>query len=157
MPSPRLWLPNGQNWTLVGDTGQTSGAAPALALSLHGSDVPRLNWNLLVLVFVANDPSNRILYSILDLNDDPNTRGWRYVGQVGGESAQAVSTLVGPAPEVVVYFTANDPSNRILVHSFVPYPLPSPRNCGNPQRELGSFSMTPCRCSAANSLAVGPI
>ena len=111
--------PDGQNWTLGPDTGQTSGAAPALVVSQ--GDVE--HWLLLLLVFVANDPSNRILYSILDLLDDPNTRGWRYIGQLGGESAQGVSCLGLRGPgEVTVYFTANDPSNRLLEHTFIPYP-----------------------------------
>jgi hypothetical protein len=113
--------PNGFDWTLGADTGQTSGAAPALALSVREQNGTEI-WKLLVLVFVANDPSNRILYSILDLNDDPNTRGWKYVGQVGGESAQAVFAFAGPLSDVSVYFTANDPSNRLLVQDFNPYP-----------------------------------
>jgi hypothetical protein len=113
--------PNGFDWTLGADTGQTSGAAPALTLSVR--DEIGLKWKLLVLVFVANDPSHRILCSILDLNDDPNTRGWKYIGQVGEESAQAVFALSGLLPGVVaVYFTANDPTNRLLVQAFNPYP-----------------------------------
>jgi hypothetical protein len=129
-PSNRILYatsPNGStDWRLVGDTGQTSGAAPALCLSyLPKSGHSRL-WNLLVLVFVANDPSNRILYSILDLNEDPNTRGWRYVGQVGNESARAVFAL-GVGEQIICYFTANDPSilnpsNRLLSHVFNPLP-----------------------------------
>jgi hypothetical protein len=116
--------PDGLTWTLWGDTGQTSGAAPALVLcqwARPGEPGPD-NFNLLVLVFVANDPSNRILYAILDLNDDPNLRAWKYVGQVGEESAQAVFALGGIS--VIVYFTANDPSNRLLWHTFDPYPFP---------------------------------
>jgi len=105
------------DWSLGPDTNQTSGAAPAL--SIYQSQQPKLN--LLVLVFVANDPSNRILYSILDLNEDPNTRGWRYVGQVGNESAQAVFTPNLPPNFItVVYFTANDSSDRLLNTGFIP-------------------------------------
>jgi hypothetical protein len=112
--------PDGLSWTLGADTGQTSSAAPALTVSQPIN--PRFNWHLLVLVFVANDPSNRILFSVLDLTENPVTRGWRYVGQVGGESAQAVSALGGSFFDVKCYFTANDSSNRLLLHSFVPYP-----------------------------------
>lgn len=112
------------NWTLGPDTGQTSGAAPALALcqvpSLTGGPPSR---NLLVLVFVSNDPTDRVLYSILDLNEDPSTRGWRFQGQVGGESAHGVFALATPQTSegsVTVYFTSNDSTNRLLEHLLIP-------------------------------------
>jgi hypothetical protein len=109
------------NFLLGPDTNQTSGAAPAL--SIYQPPPPWRPVKLLVLVFVANDPSNRILYSILDLNEDPNTRGWRYGGQVGNESAQAVSTAVDPAGFATsVFFIANDSSDRILQTGFTPFP-----------------------------------
>src|SRR5438132_1002459 len=76
-------------WTLGPDPGQTTGAGPALAVSRARSRQP----NLLVLVFVSNDDSHRILFSILDLNEGPSTRGWRFRGQVDGESAQEVFAL----------------------------------------------------------------
>jgi hypothetical protein len=127
--------PDGENnWTLGPDPQQTSGAAPALityVVVTFGVGLPgeaTITTNLLVLVFIANDPSKRILCSILDLLEDPNLRGWRYLGQVGGESAHAVTvcsnwnreTLSDDA--VTVYFTANDSSNRILEHKFIPLP-----------------------------------
>jgi hypothetical protein len=114
--------PDGENnWTLGPDTGQTSGAAPAVAVyqlpSLTGGP---LNKNLLVLVFIANDPSNRVLFSILDLSENPNNRGWRFEGQVGGESAHGVFALATQSgtsnPSVTVYFTSNDSTNRLLEH-----------------------------------------
>ena len=103
------------NFVLGPDTNQTSSAAPALSIFQDQ------RFKLLVLVFVANDPSNRILYSILDLNEDPITRGWRYGGQVGNESAQAVFTPNLPPNFItVVYFTANDSSDRLLNTGFIP-------------------------------------
>ena len=118
--------PDGENnWTLGPGTGQTSGAAPALALyqvpSLTGG--PPIK-NLLVLVFIANDPSNRVLFSILDLNENANTRGWRFEGQVGGESAHGVFALATQSetstPSVTVYFTSNNSTNRLLEHQLQP-------------------------------------
>jgi hypothetical protein len=110
-------LDGGSSWSLGPDTNQTSGAAPAL--SIYQSLEQKLK--LLVLVFVANDPSNRILYSILDLNEAVDIRGWRYRGQVGNESAQAVFTPLDPPGYVIsVYFTANDSSDRLLTHGFIP-------------------------------------
>jgi hypothetical protein len=106
------------NWTLGPGTGQTSGAAPALALYQQ----PQLiggNVNFLVLVFVANDSSRRVLYSKLNLTENPRT--WSFGGQVGGESAQGVFALGVTSPFAVnVYFTANDSSNRLLEHQFTP-------------------------------------
>jgi hypothetical protein len=114
--------PDGLNWTLGPATGQTSSTAPALALFQRKSltDGPP-DPNLLVAVFVANDPSDRILYSILNLNDDSTTRGWRFVGQVGGESAHGVFALGSISPlAVTVYFLANDNTGRLLENRFTP-------------------------------------
>src|ERR1700693_5444162 len=53
------------DWTGGPDPGQTTGAAPALALFQPPSFQGPPNPNLLVLVFVSNDPTDRILYSVL--------------------------------------------------------------------------------------------
>jgi hypothetical protein len=116
---------DGLNWTDPGiPTNETSGAAPALALyqipSLTGGPP---NPNNIVLVFVANDSSDRVLYVTLDLNVDVNDRAWRDRGQVGGETGHAVFALntgQGTRTSVTVYFTSNDPTNRLLEHQFMP-------------------------------------
>jgi hypothetical protein len=65
-----------------------------------------------------------VLNAILDLNADKKTRAWDYKGQIGGESANEVFALAtgtpGPSRRVTVYFTANDSSDRILEHQFIP-------------------------------------
>jgi hypothetical protein len=108
-------------WNLGPDPGQTTGAAPALALYQTPPEIA--NFSLLVLVFVANDPSNRILFSVLDLTEDPGLQAWRFRGEMRPpESAQAVSVTVSSSgdirdayPVVNIFFTSNDPSNRILL------------------------------------------
>jgi hypothetical protein len=107
-------------WILGPEPGQSTSAAPALALFQGPSLYNAPPLNLLVLVFIANDPSNRILFSILDLNVPLELRAWRFQGGVDEESAQAVSVTVAPVepqepiPVLNIYFTSNDPSNRIL-------------------------------------------
>jgi hypothetical protein len=107
-------------WNLGPEPGQSTGAAPALAL--YQTPPELANISLLVLVFVANDPSNRILFSVLDLNEDTPLQAWRFRGEVRPpESAQAVSVTVSTDtqdnayPVVNIYFTSNDPSNRLLL------------------------------------------
>jgi hypothetical protein len=113
---------DGQNWNFVGDVdGQTTGSAPALALYVQDvlAGTPT---RLLVAVFVSNDSSKRILYAILDLNSDPNTRGWKFVGQVAKESAHWVFALgtQSASSVVTVYFLSNDNTNRLLEVQFTP-------------------------------------
>ena len=62
----------GAGWAMGPGTGQTTSAPPAIAL------VPP---NLLVAVFIANDTSWRVLYSVLDLNERPDLRAWRLGGK----------------------------------------------------------------------------
>jgi hypothetical protein len=114
--------PDGQNWNYIGQVGgETTGSSPAITLSQEPSFEGPPNPNLLVAVYVANDPSKRILYAILDLNDDPNTRGWRYGGQVDGESAHWVFALAQQGSTTVnLYFLSNDNTNRILEVQFKP-------------------------------------
>jgi len=111
---------DGENaWTLGPDPEQTTFAAPALVLSRAPSRQP----NLLVLVFVANDDSGRILYATLDLNENPDNRGWRFRGQVGGESAQDVFALAtGHISDrsITVYFQEKNRNNRLLELEFTP-------------------------------------
>jgi len=126
-----LWITSkdGQNWTgPSGDTHQTTHSAPAIALypAVEGT-----NPNLLVAILIANDPSNRILYSTLDLdefyedlNSNPprNFAGWVSQPQVGTESAHAVYawSVPGPPARVNLYFLANDNTGRLLQQSFNP-------------------------------------
>jgi hypothetical protein len=128
-PSNRLLYAtssDGQNWSFVGQVGgESTGSAPAIALSQIPSFEGPWDQNYLVAIYVANDPSNRILYAILNLNDNPTSRGWRPEGQVGGESAHGVFALVQERSATVnVYFTANDDTNRLLEAQFTP-PKPS--------------------------------
>jgi hypothetical protein len=112
---------DGKTWEPGPDPGQTTSAGPALSISFaKHTDGTFRNW--LILVFVSNDPSKRILYSTLDLKEDPNVVGWRFKGQVGRESAQGVFALAtNPRePWITVYFTSNDPSNRLLESQFIP-------------------------------------
>ena len=114
---------DGQNWADRGWIGgQTSPKAPALAL-YQKQTLTEPPANVLVCVFVADDPSNRMLYATLNLPSD-KVPGWEFQGQVGGESANEVFALPTgtPAPgrQITVYFTSNDASNRILEHQFVP-------------------------------------
>jgi hypothetical protein len=116
------------NWTLgQQQPGQSTGSAPALALHQFPAFGGGFSTNLLVLVFVANDSSNRVLYSTLNLQDqhnDPNNTGWSFQGQLGDESAHGVFALgftqQPTNPSVTVYFTSNDPSNSLLEHNFIP-------------------------------------
>jgi hypothetical protein len=111
---------DGQNWNYMGQVaGDTTGSSPAIALAQGGSFEGPPNPNLLVAVYVANDPSKRILYSILDLNEDRNTRGWKDMGQVGGESAHWVFALARQGSTTVnLYYLSNDNTNRILETQF---------------------------------------
>jgi len=98
---------DGQNWNFIGQvSGNTTGSSPAIALSQNLSSSPPLN--LLVAVYVANDPSKRILYSTLDLTENRSARGWRDRGQVDGESAHWVFALAqrGSWP-INLYYLSN--------------------------------------------------
>ena len=112
---------DGQNWNYIGQVGgNTTGSSPAIALSQE--TVPGgLSTNLLVAVFVANDPSQRMLYATLDLNEDRNRRGWRDGGQVGTHVTQGVSALAQQNSRTVnIYYISDDPSQRILEIQFTP-------------------------------------
>jgi hypothetical protein len=111
---------DGQSWGFVGQvSGESTGSAPAIALSQ--GPTPTGFQNYVVAIYVANDSSNRILYSILNLEEDVNTRNWRPEGQIGGESAQQVFAAGQPGSTAVnVYFLANDSSDRLLEHQFTP-------------------------------------
>jgi hypothetical protein len=109
----------GLSWALGPNTGQKTPAAPAIALVQQPLPEVGAVPNLLVAVFRANDPSNRILYSVLDLNVSPALRTWRFRGQVGGESARSVYA-VGGTTEVSVFFLANDTTGRLLSVRFTP-------------------------------------
>ncbi len=129
-PSNRLLYatsPDGENWTGGPDTGQTTHSAPAIALYQVPSltEPGQFTANLLVAVLIANDPSNRILYSILELDEfykNPKDVGWRSKPQVGTESAHGVYawSIPGPSPRVNLYFLANDDTGRLLQQSFNP-------------------------------------
>jgi hypothetical protein len=114
--------PNGQDWTGGPGVDQTTHSAPAIALYQVPALTGGFNPNLLVAIFTADDPSNRILYSTLDLNEAPGQVGWRFVGQVGGESAHGVYawSTSGESPQITVYFLANDDTGRLLEHPFTP-------------------------------------
>lgn len=111
---------DGENWTEGPPTGQTTHSAPAIALYQGETSSGPPNPNLLVAVFIANDPSNRILFSALNLNDIGGTASWNFVGQVPGESAHGVYAwgTKGELPQVTVYFLANDDTGRLLERSF---------------------------------------
>jgi hypothetical protein len=116
---------DGQNWDFNASpqpTGQTTSAAPAIALYQYPSLEGGFITNQLVGVFKANDNSDRILYATLDLNEPANERGWRFGGQVGSESAQWVTALSrgGDNPSVSVYYISADSSDRILETNFTP-------------------------------------
>jgi hypothetical protein len=108
----------GLTWAIGPSTGQKTPTAPAIAVVTQ--PLPAGNpSNLLVAVFRANDPSNRLLYSVLDLDQPPDLRAWRFVGQVGRESARAVYA-VGGTTDVTVFFLANDNTGRLLSAQFTP-------------------------------------
>lgn len=67
------------------------------------------------MVFIANDPSNRILYTWRNLDD----ADIHFVDAqpVPDESARAVSAL-GSGNSVTAFFLSNDPSNRLLQAGF---------------------------------------
>jgi len=109
----------GVSWAMGPGTSQFTDSAPAIALVQRPQPAGPPNPNLLVAVFIANDPSNRILYSVLDLNESPDLRAWRFGGQVGGESALSVYA-VGSSEAVTVFFLANDDSRRLLRAQFTP-------------------------------------
>jgi hypothetical protein len=118
---------DGQNWTGGPFTEQTTHSAPAIALYQVPSltEPGQFTTNLLVAILIANDPSNRILYSILDLNafyaKDP-ALAWATKPQVSTESAHGVYawSIPGPSPRVNLYFLANDDTGRLLQQSFDP-------------------------------------
>ena len=114
---------DGLNWTNGPNTNETSGAAPALVLYQQPALSGGFTKNYIVLVFVANDSSHRVLYATLNLTDPVGERAWIDRGQVGGESAQAVFALttgVGLGLQINVYFESNDSSNRLLETQFIP-------------------------------------
>jgi hypothetical protein len=113
---------DGQKWNFIGQVvGDSTGSSPAIALSQAPSFEGPPNPNLLVAVYVANDPSKRILYATLDLNEDRNSRGWREGGQVDGESAHWVFALARQGSRTVsLYYLSNDNTNRILETQFTP-------------------------------------
>jgi hypothetical protein len=114
----------GQKWESQPiNTLQTTHSAPAVALYQTPAE------DLLVAVFIANDSTNRILWSALDLRlfyakgDAP----WSPSTALTGESARAIyacgtigATPSGESPLVNVYFLANDDTGRLLVAPFVP-------------------------------------
>jgi hypothetical protein len=111
---------------LPSDTGQTTHSAPALVIYRNFDGEAGITANFLVAVFIADDPSNRLLYSTLDLNKwaaDQST-AWSAAQQVPGESAREVYACAttgepgAPGAAVYVYFLANDDTGRILVASF---------------------------------------
>jgi hypothetical protein len=125
---------DGENWNFVGQVaGESTSAAPGIALY----QIPKggtLDPNLLVAVYMSNDASGRILYSILDLKRDPNRGDWVFKGQVAGESSGAgpyplgTDRLAGsprPSDLVIVYFVAHNASTffgarRLLWAEFDP-------------------------------------
>jgi hypothetical protein len=121
---------DGQNWNNVDlkqqPSGQSTSAAPAVALYLtdtkEGETPERF---ALVCIYVANDSSKRLLYTTLDLLAPVDQRGWTAGVQVGGETAQWVSTPAnspGLSNDVVrVYFISKDKSNRIMETTFKPW------------------------------------
>ena len=85
--------------------------------------------NLLVAVFIANDSSNRILWSAMDLPTFYAGKGaaWSPATVLEGESARELFacgtigiTTAGEVPLVNVYFLANDDSGRLLTVGFIP-------------------------------------
>jgi hypothetical protein len=99
--------------------GQTTHAAPALVLCRSTNLAGVIATNMLVAIFIANDPSNRVLYATLDLNEDVNDQSFRFRGTIPGESAKAIFALES-SPNVFLYLLSNDPSNRLLVTEFTP-------------------------------------
>jgi DeoR/GlpR family transcriptional regulator of sugar metabolism len=83
-------------------------------------------------LFVATNSNNIIQYAMLDLNEDPNYRAWRFGGSLHRNFGQAVSvyprffenfqpnTATIGTGGLTVYFTSDDPSNRLLETFFVP-------------------------------------
>jgi hypothetical protein len=109
----------GVAWAMGPGTGQTTSTAPGIALVQPPPPVPGVTApTLLVAVFVANDSSARILYSVLDLNESPGLRAWRFGGQVAGESAISLYAVGGRV--ATVFFTASDLSGRLLQAEFLP-------------------------------------
>jgi len=111
---------DGQNWSNATYIQQTSHAAPALALCQFLQPNLAEHWldlvsNRLAVVFIANDPSNRILYTWRNLDD----ADIHFVDAqpVPDESARAVSAL-GSGNSVTAFFLSNDPSNRLLQAGF---------------------------------------
>lgn len=125
--SPGFGADEGTVWEPVpSDTGQTTHSAPALVIYRDFDGQAGITANFLVAVFIADDPSNRLLYSTLDLNKwaaDQST-AWSPAQQVPGESAREVYACAttgepgAPGATVYVYFLANDDTGRILVASF---------------------------------------
>lgn len=100
--SNRLLMTSSDNgvrdsWDSETDTGQSTSSAPALVVvSDH-----------LVVVFVSNDASNRILYGVFN-----NRLQLEFVKETG-ESAQAV-TAFGVGDSLLIYFVSNDNTDRLL-------------------------------------------
>jgi hypothetical protein len=125
--SPGFGADEGTVWEpLPSDTGQTTHSAPALVIYRNFDGEAGITANFLVAVFIADDSSNRLLYSTLDLNKwaaDQST-AWSAAQQVPGESAREVYACAttgepgAPGAAVYVYFLANDDTSRILVASF---------------------------------------
>jgi hypothetical protein len=125
--SPGFGADEGTVWEPVpSDTGQTTHSAPALVIYRDFDGQAGITANFLVAVFIADDPSNRLLYSTLDLNKwaaDQST-AWSPAQQVPGESAREIYACAttgepgAPGATVYVYFLANDDTGRILVASF---------------------------------------
>ena len=106
------------------DTHQATHSAPGIAFYQTPTQ------SLLIAVFIANDSSNRILWSAMDLPTFYDGKGadWTPAAALEGESARALYacgtigvTPPGEVPLVVVYFLANNDSGRLLSAGFIPH------------------------------------
>jgi hypothetical protein len=120
---------DGQKWNFEDlkqqPSGQSSSAAPALAIYMTDTKEGETPEEFcLVCIYVANDSTKKLLYTTLNLLAPPNQRGWTAGVQVGGESAQWVSTPAnspGLSTDIVrVYFISKDNSDRIMETTFKP-------------------------------------
>ena len=92
------------SWNPAIQTGQFTSAAPALAV-VSGR---------LVVVFVSNDPSNRILFGVF--NEQLQLEFVKETGETGKEVA-----AFGFVDTLLIYFVSNDSTDRLLGKQINPF------------------------------------
>jgi hypothetical protein len=101
---------DGINWNPEIVTGQYTKAAPAVVVTDHSKR--------LFAVFIANDPSNRVLYGEIKYMEGNFT-----IPQISetGETGIAVAAAFEILNDkFIVYFVSNDPTRRLLGREITP-------------------------------------